>query len=69
MQTQAERMALIRETARNFKTKRAMQARFEREENAKVDGSELHWSDARKYAGEYYGEVYRETTRFDNDWD
>lgn len=69
MQTTAERMALIREASKNFKTKRAMQAGFEREEKAKVDGSELYWSDARKYAGEYYGEVFRETTRFDNDWD
>lgn len=69
MQTQAERMALIRETARNFKAKRAMQARFEREEKTKVDGSELYWSDASKYADKYYGETFRETTRFDNDWD
>lgn len=69
MQTTAERLALIREVAKNFKTKRAMQVRFEREEKAQVDGSELYWSDASKYAGEYYGEVYHQTTRFDNDWD
>ncbi len=69
MQTTAERLALIREVAKNFNTKRRMQARFEREENTKVDGGELYWSDASKYAGEYYGEVFRETTRFDNDWD
>ena len=28
-----------------------------------------HWTDASKYADEYYGETMRETTRFDNDWD
>jgi len=27
-----------------------------------------HWTDASKYAKEYYGEVMYETTRFDNDW-
>lgn len=28
-----------------------------------------HYTDAAKYAGEYYGEVYSETTKFDDDWD
>ena len=28
-----------------------------------------NWTDASKYANEYYGETMRETTRFDNDWD
>jgi len=28
-----------------------------------------HWTDASKYAKEYYGETMYETTRFDNDWD
>ena len=27
------------------------------------------WTDASKYAKEYYGETMYETTRFDNDWD
>jgi len=27
------------------------------------------WTDASKYAKEYYGETLYETTRFDNDWD
>ena len=27
-----------------------------------------HWTDASKYADEYYGETMRETTRFDNEW-
>lgn len=26
------------------------------------------YTDAPKYAQEYYGEVYYETTRYDNDW-
>jgi len=37
----------------------------------KYDGgdSEIHYTDASKYAKEYYGEVAYQTTRFDNDWD
>jgi len=37
----------------------------------KYDGgeSEIHYTDASKYAKEHYGEVYHETTRLDNDWD
>ena len=27
-----------------------------------------HWTDASRYADEWYGETMRETTRFDNDW-
>ena len=27
------------------------------------------WTDASSYANEYYGETFRQTTRFDNDWD
>jgi len=36
----------------------------------KYDGgsNELHYTDASKYAKEFYGERYHQTTRFDNDW-
>jgi len=27
------------------------------------------WTDASKYAKEYYGDVMYQTTRYDNDWD
>ena len=27
------------------------------------------WTDASKYADQYYGDTMRATTRFDNDWD
>ena len=34
------------------------------------EGSNMYaWTDASKYAKEYYGDVMYETTRFDNDWD
>lgn len=37
----------------------------------KYDGgqSEIHWTDASKYANKYYGDVAYQTTRYDNDWD
>ena len=38
------------------------------QEIEKMDENHNHWSDASKYAEEYYGETMRETTRFDNDW-
>jgi ribonuclease HI len=41
-------------------------AKFVEEDKSKNDN---HWTDAPKYANQYYGEVYRETTRFDNDWE
>lgn len=37
------------------------------ETNCGVDES-MHYTDASKYADKYYGETFRETTRFDNDW-
>lgn len=68
MQTQAERMALIREAAKKFQAKQNKQASFRRKEKEKLDEDERYYTDASKYANEYYGEVFRETTRFDNDW-
>lgn len=69
MQTTAERMAQIRQAAQDFKNKQANQARFARQEKmVKENADERYWTDASKYAEQYYGETFRETTRFDNDW-
>ena len=35
---------------------------------AKLDENYNQWTDSSKYAETYYGEIYRETTRFDNEW-
>lgn len=35
----------------------------------KYDENYNHYTDASKYAKEYYGERMYQTTRFDNDWD
>tara|TARA_R110002153_G_scaffold55522_9_gene154079 strand:+ start:1061 stop:1402 length:342 start_codon:yes stop_codon:yes gene_type:complete len=82
-QNTAERMAMIRAAAQKFQKSKTKEARFVRTEkltavrskpqkagpvmdNASKD--ERYWTDASKYAQEWYGEVYRETTKYDNDW-
>lgn len=52
-----------------FMKKQAQQARVKREDKSMLRKEEFYWSDAPKYAEKYYGETFRETTRFDNDWD
>lgn len=51
-----------------FMKKQARQARVKREDKSMLRKEEFYWSDAPKYAQQYYGEVYHETTRHDNDW-
>lgn len=41
--------------------------RFDKEIE-KMDENYNQWTDASSYAKEYYGDVYRDTTKFDNDW-
>ena len=75
-QSTADRMALIRQAAQKFQKTQTKQARFVRQEvtpsKAIMDNSdsmldERYYTDATKYADEYYGEVYRETTKYDYD--
>jgi hypothetical protein len=75
-QSTADRMALIRQAAQKFQKTQTKQARFVRQEvapsKAIMDNSdsmkdERLYTDASKYADEYYGEVYRETTKYDYD--
>jgi len=76
-QTQADRMAMIREAAKKFQKKQTKAARFtrlermapKRKKEAEKYASEIYWTDSEKYANEYYGEVAYHTTRFDNEWD
>ena len=72
--TQADRMALIRECAEKFNKKVKRNQRVRRSETSFMDkyseGNNINdWTDAPQYANKYYGDVYHETTRFDNDWD
>lgn len=39
------------------------------DEKTALTVEEMHYTDASKYAQTYYGEVYRETTRHDTNWD
>jgi len=52
-----------------FMKKQGMQRRSKEIERSPLRNEDFYYTDAPKYAEKYYGEVYRETTRFDNDWD
>ncbi len=76
--TQSERMAVIREHAQKFTKKLKRNQRVRKTETKSLDKSVEsfynqeninHWTDASKYAEEHYGDVYRQTTRYDNEWD
>lgn len=34
----------------------------------KLDENHNQWTDGAQYAEKYYGDVYRDTIKFDNDW-
>ena len=55
-----DRLGIIKEIAEPVRRE------FVKVPNDKVNIN--HWTDASKYADEYYGETMRETTRFDNEW-
>jgi hypothetical protein len=74
MQSYDERMAMIRECAKKFNKKVKRNNTARRTETSFMDkyndDENINaYTDASKYAKEYYGEVMYETTRFDNDWD
>lgn len=82
--TYEERMALIKQIAERRKSARKTKLAKVRAKSSttmaaiKPKKKELDipkesniyaYTDASKYAKEYYGDVMFETTRFDNDWD
>tara|TARA_R100000027_G_scaffold35805_1_gene26317 strand:+ start:1141 stop:1392 length:252 start_codon:yes stop_codon:yes gene_type:complete len=76
--TRSERIAVIREHAQKFTKKLNRNQRVRKTETKSLDKSVEsfynqeninHWTDASKYAEEHYGDVFRQTTRYDNDWD
>jgi hypothetical protein len=69
MQSKAERLEMIKASAKRFQKLKTQEARFVREEKRVVNNDERYWTDASSYAEQYYGDTYRATTRFDNDWD
>lgn len=52
-----------------FMKKQLRQAKARRTEKSPLRNEDFYYTDASKYAKQYYGEVYHETTKFDNDWD
>jgi hypothetical protein len=80
--TQSERLALIKKIAerRNKMAKiKAKSSKVYETINYKTGPKKIEipkdndniyaYTDASKYAKEYYGEVMYETTKYDNDWD
>jgi len=72
--TKEERLALIKKVAKRFNKKLKRNQNVRKTETDYMDkydnGTNIHaWTDASKYAEEYYGETYRQTTQYDNDWD
>ena len=77
----AERLALIKKIAErrtkmeNVKRKtRALKPQIKKSKNLTnmplpKETNIYQWTDASRYAKEYYGETMYETTRYDNDWD
>lgn len=76
--TYDERMNLIKKIDQRRKKMASVKKRTRKVRPPKVDRSFMEvpkesnmyqWTDASKYAKEYYGETLYHTTRFDNDWD
>ena len=72
--TMEERLALIKEVSEKFNKKIKRNNNVRKTETHYMDkydnGDNIHaYTDASKYAEKYYGDTYRQTTRYDNDWD
>ena len=74
--TTQERLALIRKATKKFQKKQNRQSRVKRTENSQymnIVRNEFdninHYTDDSRYADQYYGDAFRNTTRYDNDWD
>lgn len=75
--TYEDRMALIKEVAERRKKMaqvksktRQVKPRVKREYmDIPTESNIYQYTDASKYAQEYYGETMFQTTRYDNDWD
>ena len=53
---------------RAFMASQKRQANAQRVENSALRNEDFYYTDSSKYAKQYYGETYYETTRHDNDW-
>lgn len=60
---------LTRAAETQLEARAAKEKKFDEEIDRLNDNTHLYWNDASKFAEKYYGETYRETTKFDNEWD
>lgn len=76
--TYEDRMALIKEVAERRKKMAQIKTKTAKVKAPKVkrdfmdiptESNIYHYTDAPKYAQEYYGDTMFQTTRYDNDWD
>jgi hypothetical protein len=62
MQTQKQRINLIRKVAKKFnKTQKQLKSYYSHNIN--------HYTDSNNYAKKYYGHLYNATMKMDTDWD
>ena len=58
----------LRDQHAKFLAKQTKQRNARRTEKSPLRNEDFYYTDASKYAEEYYGETYRATTGLDNDW-
>ena len=69
------RLKLIKKVGKKFNKKLKRNQRIKRTETSYLDRYASdnkninHYTDASRYAEEYYGDRYRQTTSLDHDWD
>jgi hypothetical protein len=63
------RLKLIKKVGAKFNKKIKRNQRVKRTETINYDRYNInHYTDASRYAEEYYGDRMRQTTRYDDDW-
>lgn len=78
--TREDRLALIKKIAerrrgmakvrkQSAKVMKAVQPKKKAEIEVPKESNMYAWTDASRYAKEYYGDTLYHTTKFDNDWD
>ena len=64
-----KKMAKVRKTSASVISRAKPVSRKKKDIDIPKESNIYQWTDASKYAHEYYGETMFETTRYDNDWD
>jgi hypothetical protein len=59
---------LTRHASQELEARREKNRKIDAEIEKLNDNTHLYWNDSSQFAEKYYGETYRETTKFDNDW-